>query len=423
MQSVVPLFALAVGLAAQAGDHVIVAVHGNPVATSLFDVDLASGSVQAIGRFGLDGFPPLAITVDQVNRDVVVALQTPASTSVLVRLRLAGATVVQSASLGDVPGTASALTQALDGRFVTTTDAGVYTTERNGSVARRVATLAQVSAIETFGLATTQAVVAQSGSTTTDPQVRWIDLVSGRTIAGPWVYAGYTPRGITGVADLPTGAARQVLSHDDGTIAISVNFALPVPLPLVPVLPPGATAAMHVRGLEGIVLGGSAHPFLKSFQALGGTQWTMLAGPLPGDPVDFAFRPTSVAATVSFGGSCNRMLLAQATAGGDPRLGNSSYGLQLTFAAPSSLAVLALGASDQRFVGVRLPLALPGGCLALAGGDLVVPTTTSGLGDATITLGIPSSAALVGAIAYAQWLQPAAGGLDSSNAGAIWIDM
>src|SRR5690606_18789312 len=127
----------------------------------------------------------------------------------------------------------------------------------------------------------------------------------------------------------------------------------------------GATDAMHVRGLEGVVLGNRAHPYLKSFQALGGTQWTMLAGPLSGDPADFAFRPAAVAATVSFGSPCAGMLLSEAPAGGPPRMGNGSYGLQLARGRASAPAFLALGASDGRAGALRLPAPLPGGCSLL----------------------------------------------------------
>lgn len=420
------LFSLVCGIpAAQVpDDHVVVVSHtGMPAAASLFDVDLISGAVQPIDRFSLDGFAPLAIAIDGANRDVVVALQTPAATSVLVRLRLLGPRVVQQQSLGDVPGTVTALAQALGGNWITTTDSGVFVTERNGSVARAIATLAHSSAIDTFGLGSSQAVVAQSGSAGSDPRVRWIDLVTGQTIAGPWVYAGYTPLGLTGVGDLPTGASRQVISQDDGTIAISLNFANPTTLPLQPVLPPGATQAMHVRGIEGVVLGGSAHPYLKSFQALGSTQWTILAGPLSGDPVDFAFRPPRLAATVGFGEACGSMALAQASGGGPPRVGNAGYGVELRGAQPSTPAFLALGGSDQRFAGLRLPAVLPGGCRLSVSAEIVFAATTSGLGDAALTLGVPNSAALPGAIVFVQWLQVRGSAIDSSNAGAVWIEM
>lgn len=410
-------------LTAQAsGDRVVVLSRTtSPAASALLDVDLTTGVVRPIDRFSLDRFPPLAVAIDSVNGDIVAALQTPVG-SVLTRLGVAGTRLLRQDSLGDVPGFVTALAQALDGTWIATTDLGVYATERNGGVARAIVALSGVSAIETFGLGSTQALIAQSGSATSDPQLRWIDLTTGQTLAGPWVYVGYTPRGITGVGDLPTGAVRHVLSQEDGTIAISLGFANPTTLPLAPTLPPGATAAMHVRGLEGVVLGGSAHPFLKSFQALGGTQWTMLAGPLPGDPVDFAFRPRGPA-TVSFGGTCNTMLLAEVFGGGPPHLGNATYALQLASGMPSAAAFLALGASDQRFFRMRLPTTLPGGCQAHISFDLVTPTITSGAGASMVTIGVPNSPALLDAVAFAQWLQARGGGLDSSNAAAIRIGM
>ena len=71
------------------------------------------------------------------------------------------------------------------------------------------------------------------------------------TIAGPWVYARHLPRGMTGVGDLPTGLPRQIVSQEDGTVAMSVSFANPVPLPLTPALPAGATTAMRMLGISG----------------------------------------------------------------------------------------------------------------------------------------------------------------------------
>lgn len=413
----------AVSLPAQAApDHVIVASRNvGAVATALFDVDLVTGAITPIGRFSLDRFPPLAVEVDEMNRDVVVALQTPVGSSVLVRLRIEGAVVAASNSLGDVPGLVHALAQAVDGSWITTTDAGVFATERNGSVARSIVALTRTTAIQAFGFRSTQAVVARSGAAGADPEVRWLDLATGRTIAGPWSYPGHTPLGITGVADLPTGASRQVMSQEDGTIAISVNFASPTVIPLSPTLPPGATTAMRVRGIEGIVLGGAAHPHLKSFQALGGTQWTMLAGPLAGDPVDFAFRPAVVAQTVEYGASCAAMQLGEDPSGGAPVLGNAQFGLRLARGTALSLGFLLLGFSDQRNGTLRLPATLPGGCRNLASGEVVEMRTTDALGGALVRVPVPSVATLHGAIVFTQWVQLPGGAIDTSNAAAVWL--
>ena len=65
-------------------DHVVVVTRTAPPAlTTLLDVDLATGAMRPRGRFGLDTCAPLAVAVDAVHRDLVVAVQTPASTSVL----------------------------------------------------------------------------------------------------------------------------------------------------------------------------------------------------------------------------------------------------------------------------------------------------------------------------------------------------
>jgi len=419
-------FALVPALLSAQGfqDHAIVLSRtSGPAAAALFDADFATGSITPIGRFGLDGFPPLAVAVDAVNRDVVVALATMTAGTVLVRLTLSGTTVVQQTTLGDVPGVASSLAQGNNGRWITVTAAGIWETERNGGVARFVAALPLASALESFGLGSAQAVVAQSGSAVQDPQVRWIDLRTGQTTAGPWVYTGHQPRGITGVGGLPTGPSRQVVSQEDGTIAISVNLANPVPLPLQPVLPPGATLAMRMVGLDGVALGGSAHPFLKSFQALGGTRWTILAGPVPGDPVDFALRPNVLPATVTFGDPCFLMRIAEDQAGGPPRIGNPGYGLSLAGGASGAPAFLMVGSSDQRYLTLRLPAPMPGsgGCLLQCSAETVLPTYANPWGNALLTLGVPNDPALVGGIVFAQWLQAPGWIIDASNAAAVWI--
>ncbi|HLU37825.1 MAG TPA: hypothetical protein VK081_00475 [Planctomycetota bacterium] len=409
-------------LAAQA-DRVVVATHTiGPAATALFDVDLASGSIAPIGRFPLDHLPPLAVEIDAVNRDVIVALADPTGASTLARLRLVGTTVAQTTVLGPVPGIVTSLAQAWNGRLVTTTAAGVFVTERNGGAAVQVAALPFASALEPYSIHGTQVLVVQSGAPGFDPRLRWIDLATGQTIGGPYVFAGHRPLGLTGVGDLPTGLSRQILSQDDGTVALSVNFTNPVPLALQPSLPPGATVAMRMRGFDGVALGGAAHPYLKSFAWPSGTQWTMLAGPLPGDPVDFAFRPAAAAKVVRFADPCDSMFLDPDPAGGPPRIGNPGFALRLQHGAGASAALLVVGASDRQAFTLPLPAPLPGGCRLQVSPDVVLATTTDPFGTATVPLGVPASPTLAGGIVFAQWLQPAASGIAASNAGAVWLD-
>jgi hypothetical protein len=409
---------------AASAQQAIVATRGAATpATVLLVVNLQNGSFAPLPRFPSDVLAPRALTVDVVNRDVVLALDNGA-TSRLVRVHRSGALITGERVLADVSGAVTAIALGIDGDLFVTTggNAGaLLRVARNGGTPFQLASLPRATAMLSWGHQSSHAFIAQSGAAGADPSLRVVDLSNGSTTSGPYVYTGYTPLGITGLFDLPTGVPRQVVSHDDGTVALSVAFSNPTPIPLTPVLPAGATRALRGIGLEGIALGGQAHPYLKSFSAFPpGTQWAIRAGPLPGDPVDFEFDVEVGAGVVMFGRSCSSLGIGQGP-GGDPRIGNPNFGLGLTGGQALQPVFLLFGGSDQRWVGVPLPAALPGACSLLVAADVALPQRTDGNGFALQRLPVPPDPALHGLIAFAQWLQARGTALDLSQGAAIHL--
>jgi len=83
----------------------------------------------------------------------------------------------------------------------------------------------------------------------------------------------------------------------------------------------------------------------------------------------------------------------------------SSYNVDLADAAPSSLAVLISGYSDQNGGGVALPAPLPNapGCDILVSPDALNQVATTAGGTASFTISIPNDPSLAGLAAFHQW--------------------
>ena len=412
-------FALALGLSAQ---HVLVASRGTAPATVLLDVDLANGSFVTLGRFISDTVPPRAVAVDPVNRDAIVALDFGLTTRIVRVHRHRGAVVGQRV-LGDVFGPVTRLAFG-NSEFLFATVAGtaggLFRIPRNGGTPVLVATLPDATALLPWGHHSTQAVIGQSGSPGFDPRIRIVDLVTCQDVSGPHSFPNYTPLGITGIADLPTALIRYVLGHDDGTVALSVNFATPTAIPLTPTLPAGGTRSLRGTGLDVLALGGASHPFLTSFTAFPpSAAWTMRSNALPGDPVDFDFDPGPGPDVVSFGLPCS-MLSLNGT--GEPRLGNASFGLSLAAGVVQQPALLVLGVSDQMFAPLPLPVPLPfSTCPLRVSAELAVSRTTDSLGRASWPLPVPNDPSLHAAILFAQVVQAQGTALVASQGVALHL--
>jgi hypothetical protein len=141
----------------------------------------------------------------------------------------------------------------------------------------------------------------------------------------------------------------------------------------------------------------------------------LVAGPLPGDPIDFDIAPPADAGFVPFGAPCAAMTLATQ---GSPLLG-ATFQIELTNGTANAVALLLLSFTDQ--LGGLLPLSLPSGCLLYGNPTVVVWDSTDGAGHALQPLTVPMQQSLVSLHLFAQWLQAPGLPFDSSSAVAIQI--
>lgn len=412
--------------------HAVVATAttGTP-ATVLLDVDLNTGGVQPLGRFPSDHLPPLAVAIDDLDRELLLVVDAGA-TSRLLRLHLAGSTIAGERVLGDVVGRLTQVAVEAGGDYlmaVTGASGGLVRMPRWGGPPAPVLASAWTTALSDTRQTLAYAAIAQSGADgppVRDAQVGVLVLPSGAYTIGPTMLTGYRPRTITGIVDLPTGLVRHALAHDDGTISL---FELGIgtrPLGVTPVLPPGATIAMKdgPNAYDPIVLGNAAHPFLKTFSAFGAPAvWRTLAGPFPGDPVDFDLAPDRGARAEAFGRACGKPVPMQVSWSGLPQLGNPSFQLSLSRAVPLLPAGLVLGASDQRHGTIPLPVPLPGACALFVSVDLAFTTSADASGNVMQPLPIPADPALNGLLVFGEWVQLVSGAILTSPGIALELGL
>lgn len=415
------------------GGHAVVAtaMSGTP-STALVSADLGTGASTPLGSFPSDGLAPLAVAVDPVDLDLILALDT-GSSSRIVRLELAGLTPVQEKSLATLPGTITDLDVLADGSIFVTLQGsagGLWRIPRNGGPnALWMVQLDGVVDIDGVGLVNPFARLAMTGSPgVSSPAVTGVELDTGN-LTFPITLAGGPNPVITGMHELPTGVPRFFLSHPDGTISESQFLGAPVTLALTPALPPGGTARLEsdLGTIMPIALGGQAHPWLKTFDrfAPGPLTWTMLAGPFPGDPRDFAVAPDDVPRTLPFGSPCGSVTLPGMflSSSETPQIGNTSFTLDLLNARPLVPAQLALGLTEDVALGsIPLPVTLPGGCAWLVDPQALIAVFPDALGQAAVPLGIPADPVLAGLIVFAQGIQPdGIGGYAVTQAVAVHI--
>ena len=395
-----------------------------PRATTLLEVDTATGTIANIGRFAADGFAPLAVGFDPATGAALAAVDLGAQGSRLVRLDIRGSVVVQESVLGDVPGRVTGLAFGGRDEIVMTIEGangGVYVMPRRGGPASLRHVLPRASAMGAIGVLSTAALIVQSGEVgppVIEPALWEIRLDTLEIRPGLTPLTGYRPLQISDLSMLPNGAATIYFSNDNGTVAESTFFSPPEPTGL-PQLAPGGTRA--ARG--GVVLGGRADPFLRRIDAFGpaGPRWVILAGPLPGDPVDFEWVP-NLGRVNTFGERCPvPSAIGIAPQGGPPTLGNGFFGLGGHGATANAPITLILGTSESRLGALALPLLLPGGCRLLISPEVALGSTASPFGSASQTIGIPNASILLGAVFYAEWLQINGSIATTSDAAAIFI--
>ncbi len=420
LRSALLALVLATSAAAQVGaGHAVVIVDAG-VSTmpraQLVDVDVATGATRALPRFPFDDRAPEAVAIDPVNGDVVVALADPIGGGASV-LR---ATFANGAfRRGRVIATVSAPVRDLafgDAGDLVVAASGLLRTPRNGGAAHPIPGVGTVRALEAFALSGYGLAVEDTAA---GPALSPLDLVSGMVSSGPHAIQGLGGAVVTGVHDLPTGAIRQVLTDDQGRVHLFEFLAQLRTLALTPPLPAGGTVAMRGDGLDVLALGGRAHPYLVRVVVFGtgAGSWQTLAGPLPGDPVDFAIAPPLAAEVLPFGRSCGG---GNATWTGAPTIGNAAFALGVQGGPAASPVVLALGLDEQQLGALPLPWPVPGGCELLASAETVMPAMLDASGAASIGAPIPTSPSLTGARAFAQWFA-LPGALVASDALAVRI--
>ena len=385
---------LALPAAAQLTPGHVVAVTTHQKGSLVLDVDPVTG---AFGKLGYAATSQVASAVlfDPVDGGIVIAVEEPSPTGPgatrLMRFDLKGGGLGTPRFLARIPGRVTALGLASPGEIVAAVEAfssspsTLHRLPRNGGPVKRVATFPKgLNATAMWLPPFSNYALVAIGGPAKDPQILQVDLAAG-TVRKVGSLPGMRGRRITGLADLPTGAPRQVLSDDLGRIHLFEFFSSLKTLPVNPPLPSGGSIALrltHGTTFTAYVLGGGAHPYFILVDVFGSTagKWKKLAGPLPGAPAAFHFAGPPGPSSLRFGSSCPPGGSTWISTG-LPRLGTTfNFGLAR---APAKAPVLALfGRSDQRTRFGPLPLSLPGGCLLLVSFEVMVPLFTDTLGRA-----------------------------------------
>jgi hypothetical protein len=400
---------------------------GNP-ATVLLAVDLATGTYNVLPRFPADAMAPLAIAFDRVDGELVLALDAGAGVSRLFRYTLPNGVLAAERVLGDVPGHVTDLAFAHD-QLLAAVDGpqgGIYQLPRWGGAVSLFLSLPFLSVLRTDDPNATIATVVWSGSQgppATDPGAGLLRLDTGTFMFGPTSFVNYAHPDLTGAMTLPFPQPRLVLSHADGAMAYEQMLlgggGQPVAIPVTPTMPAGSANAMRVAAplyRQPLLLGGIAFPNLWTFDPMAAAPtMAQVAGPLPGDPIDFDIAPPADALFVPFGVPCAGMSL---TAQGSPLLG-ATFQIELANGTPNAVALFLVSFTDQ--LGGLLPLTLPSGCLLYGNPSVVLWDATDGIGHAVQPLTVPMQPSLVGLHLFAQWLQAPGLPFDTSSAVAIQI--
>src|SRR5262245_45034190 len=371
----------------------------------------STGAMTNFGRFPSDALPPLAVALDPIDREILVAVDLGGGTSRLLRLRPNGSTgFAGEIVLADLPGRCEQLSVAGEWLLAVvgggSASGGVYRLPRRGGAARRTVALPQACALLAFG-SSDVAIVLWSGATPVPsaPGLVHVDTATGQVLFGPFAFQNRIGARPTGLIDLPTALSRQLIAFADGTFALFVGgLGDPTAVPMNPQPPPGGAVAFMPDGnsaFAGIAVGGAALPALYRADSSGNA--SLIAFPLPGAPVDLAPPLPAFPQVVPFGDACGPQLL-QLVLGvsGPPQVGNTSFDVRVGNALPLQLAFFVAGADDV--LGGALPVTVLG-CPLHVSPDAIdfVVTNAGGLGIKTLP--IPNVPALANAMLFAQWAQ------------------
>jgi hypothetical protein len=395
---------------------VLTRLPGAPAA-GLLIANTVTGALTPLGPFAADGLSPLAVTWDPINGDVIVALDDMPGTRI-VRLGYSNGIVIAERTLAVLPFTVTDIGIAeLGDVFVGVAGPGgsIYRIPRNGGLPVIAASLVPGPSVMEIVWGTTALVVQEVPGA--DARLHFVDLSTGTT---PQTATMPSTAGIqfTGIVDLPTGAIRQALTDTQGNLHLFEFLSTTTPWPVTPPFVPGATAALALGGQGVLVLGGAQDPTIRTVPIFSNTS-SFLAGPLPGDPVDFEPLPAPFPHAIRFGQPC--ALAGAWTSSGSPFLGNTSFQFGLQGGLPNVATVLVIGVSDQTWLQSSLPLTAPGGCQLLVSGDLLLWTVSDAAGGTNMTIPIPGDPAFSGVIVFAQWVQDNASLPLLSDAAAVHL--
>ncbi|MEM7201720.1 MAG: hypothetical protein AAF628_15735 [Planctomycetota bacterium] len=401
-----------------------------PDRTGLFDADLVTGLIRPIdGVWPSRHLAPLAVRVTPAGDAVWLALDDQGSTR-LVRLDLQGARVIAETLLGTLDGQLVADFVVLGSDVIAVVGGAAggvvrFPTVAGGGAPAQVADLPFATAITAARFAGGVDVVQSPPPLSLEePRLARVDLDSG-AIAQSIELTGLGGASATGVQNVPTAVLRHLITLDNGRLVEVVFYQTFV----VHDVTPAGLAADPVSigpdafGFEPVVLGGAAAPVLRSLDFFAGPPFTtrILAGPLPGAPVDFQVTDPALAEVQAFGAGCGGASpMRIGSQGGRPFPGNAAFAIDVVDGAPAQPIVLALGASDLTFGVLPLPLALPGGgCPLLVAPDVQLATIADANGAADVPVPVPLLRSLRGGVFYAQWLQPSSRSLATSD-GLDW---
>jgi hypothetical protein len=399
---------------------------GTP-ATQLLAADLVTGVVTPLPRFAADVLPPLAVAFDPLDDELLLAADAGGGISRVFRFTMAGGVPGNQRALGDVPGRIADLGSTEDDivAAVGGPQGGVWRLPRGGGTSQVGFFWPYASALQTPGSGPfgTFAWSGGAGPPQAFPGLGIADLWTGQFAWGPDTPA-FVSQTITGVMDMGLGWPQHLVAHGDGTLTVySILYpALPVVVAVQPPTPPGSAVALkpwsRIGGVP-IVLGGQAFPFLWTCDpSAASPPLALLAGPLPGDPVDFAIAPGDSLDLVFFGAPCGAPPMAIALTG-MPTPGNAGMQFGLYAGAANAPSLFVAGFSDQQ--GGALPWPLPSGCWLRVWPDALAFHVTDARGTALQPFPVPNLAQLVGLRVFAQWLQANTGPFDTSGALSIRV--
>lgn len=232
--------------------------------------------------------------------------------------------------------------------------------------------------------ASRNSVITSSIASTTTPNDHTLAVTSGQTVkvAVTWfrhnvASASYSNLGLTVLNGVTTVASK----NSSANLYEVVTFTAPI------------TGNLTVR-INANTLVQNPQPYSIAACATAGTQPAFAGGP-------------TGQTTIAGGGCLGTGGIPSLHPSGNPAI-NTSLGFNLTYARPSSTAVLLIGASNTNWAGLPLPANMTAfgapNCFLRVSGEVIVSTPTGATGTGTFNVGIPNNAGLADAVVFAQYL-------------------